>query len=117
MKTKTVTVKLDPSTHRWLNALAKANSHTELNAGTVTPEKLLAQAAFCIADYAGRRDGSWEADVARSLLLASGYQQLMSAAQQQRLSRWEESRRLNEKRKAANAWQEKRLQGTNGGKQ
>lgn len=96
MKPKTVTIKveLDASTHRWLNELAATNSHTELNAGTVTAGQLLQQAAFCMADHAGRRHGSWEADVARQLLFASGYQQAIGALKQDQLRAWEEKRRV-----------------------
>ena len=94
MPRKTVTVNLDESTHRWLTELAKANSGTELNPGQVSAAKLIAQAAFCMADYAGRRPGSWEADVARSLLFASGYQSPIGALRQDKLSAWEEKRRV-----------------------
>ena|SRR5258706_389946 len=64
-RTTRLTVDIDPSTFRWLTALAKANE--------VTPGTLLAQAAFCMADYAGRRPGSWEAGQAGEMLVASGW--------------------------------------------
>jgi hypothetical protein len=60
-----IAVKLDPSTRSWLLALARKNK--------TTAAALLAQAAFCFADAAGRRRGSWEADVANSLLVSSGF--------------------------------------------
>jgi hypothetical protein len=68
---KRITVKVTDSTFRWLTALAKANSE---NAAGIEPtaSALLSQAAFCFADYAGRRPGSWEADVGGSLLRSSG---------------------------------------------
>ena len=73
---KRIRVEVDDSTYRWLVALAKANAVNnkcgmELDS---TPGGLLAQAAFCFADYAGRRTGSWEADVGGNLLIASGFQ-------------------------------------------
>jgi hypothetical protein len=70
----TIVVKLDLSTWRWLNALANANSFTEFHDHEVTAAELLTQAAFCMADFAGRRIGSWEAEAGRNLLIASGYQ-------------------------------------------
>lgn len=73
MKRKTVKVKLDPSTWRWLRALAEANSNTELNGHEVKPGDLLGQAAFCIADAAGRHHG-WRADVGGHFLHPTGYQ-------------------------------------------
>ncbi len=69
----TVQVQLDLSTAAWLAAFAKANSDTELFPGPVTPSRILEQAAFCFADAVGRREGSWEADVGRTMLLASGF--------------------------------------------
>lgn len=73
-KSKTLKVEISASTFRWLRALARGNSKTEMNPGVVTVEDLLAQAAFCMADAAGRRTGSWEADVAQRMLESSGYQ-------------------------------------------
>lgn len=93
MKVKPVTVRLDESTHRWLSELAKANSNTELNPGKINMAQLLAKAAFCFADHAGRREGSWEADVGRNLLLAAGYQQRPPALRRSQLARWEEQKR------------------------
>jgi hypothetical protein len=61
-----VFIQASGSTHRWLHALAKANK--------TTIDDLLTQAAFCFADHAGRREGSWEADVAGSMLRSSGFQ-------------------------------------------
>lgn len=68
---KKISVTVDDSTYRWLLELANANG---VNIGEIeaTPAGLLAQAAFCFADYAGRRPGSWEADVGGSLLNSSG---------------------------------------------
>lgn len=85
MKVKSVKVKLDASTWRWLRAYAKANSNTQLNNHKVTPEDLLEQAAFCFGDAAGRRDGSWEADVGGNMLIASGFQAKIAADKIQRL--------------------------------
>ncbi len=82
-KNKTVTVKVDESTFRWLNELAKAQRNRE-----VTAAEFLAQAAFCMADYAGRREGSWEADLGRNLLKAS-YQADIPLRVRFRLSKWE----------------------------
>ena len=72
MKLKTLRVKVDPSTHRWLAALAQANSKSQLNPKEVKPEHLLAEAAFCLADAAGRHHG-WRADIGGSLLQANNY--------------------------------------------
>jgi hypothetical protein len=83
-KTK-LTVKIDNSTYRWLCALAQANSNTQLNQKKVTAGELLAQAAFCMGDYAGRRIGSWEAEAAQPLLVASGYQAKIPAGKIDRL--------------------------------
>jgi hypothetical protein len=77
---KTIAVKVDDSTYRWLAALAKANSiNNECGMeDQSTPGGLLAQAAFCFADHAGRRTGSWEAYVGRQMLDASGFQNEVS---------------------------------------
>jgi hypothetical protein len=93
VKLKTVTVYLDSSTHRWLTALAKANSKTDLNPGKVNAAQLLAQAAFCFADHAGRRHGSWEAEAGRAMLFASGYQQPIGALKQTKMAEREERER------------------------
>lgn len=85
MKLKTVKVKIDASTHRWLRALAKANSNTQLNANKITAAHLIERAAFCFGDAAGRRDGSWEADVGINMLMACGYQEKIPADKRQRL--------------------------------
>lgn len=74
MKTKIVTVEVDESTYRWLELFAKANCNTLVHEREIGPSDLLKQAAFCFADSAGRRDGSWEAGVGRTLLQASGFQ-------------------------------------------
>ncbi len=76
MRKKTLTVQVDPSTLRWLIALARANK--------VEPATLLAQAAFCMADYAGRRVGSWEASQAGEMLVASGWQEQPTHEDRQR---------------------------------
>lgn len=73
-KTKKLTVEVDVSSWRWLRALARANAKSDLPLANSTPEGILAQAAFCFADAAGRRSGSWEADVGRNLLYSSGFQ-------------------------------------------
>lgn len=75
---KRITVELDPSTLRWLQAFARSQGGTL--SGTATAESILAQAAFCIADYAGRRPGSWEADVAGNMMIASGWQDATAPA-------------------------------------
>lgn len=93
MKTKTVTVKVDESTHRWLEAFAEANCNTELTPRQIDASDLLAQAAFCIADYAGRRVGSWEADAGRQLMISSGFHETIGFDQAQRLAAWEEKKR------------------------
>lgn len=74
MSTKKITVKVDESTFRWLKAFAKAQSGSTLNPEKVTAGDLLGSAAFCIADHAGRRTGSWEAEVGRQMMVSSGYQ-------------------------------------------
>jgi hypothetical protein len=92
---KTISVEVDPSTYRWLSALAKANSFNSIHNHEVTPAELLAQAAFCLADYAGRRTGSWEANVGWNLAIPSGYQELVpmnKAAMLQRIDRNAEKR-------------------------
>lgn len=66
MKGRKLTIQLDESTARWLIALAHANQ--------TTGEAMLAQAASCMADYAGRRPGSCEADVGAGLLRSSGWE-------------------------------------------
>ncbi len=74
-RTVAITVRVSPSTARWLRALARAGKPSwekGRKPDPCTPEELLEQAAFCMADAAGRRTGSWEADVARSLLMSSG---------------------------------------------
>lgn len=84
MKVKTVKVKLDPSTLRWLRAFAKVNSKTQLNSHNVTPAKLLGEAAFCLADSAGRHHG-WRADLGGSMLLACGFQEKIPLSKLMRL--------------------------------
>ena len=64
---RSVSLKVSASTHRWLTAFAKANG--------ITAGELLAQAAFCFADHAGRRSGSWEGSVAGDMARSCGYQQ------------------------------------------
>ena len=91
-KPKKINVQLDASTWRWLSALAKANSNTQLNQHKVTPQELLAQAAFCFADYAGRRDGSWEAHAGAQLLTPSGYQEKINRVLVERLQKREGAR-------------------------
>jgi len=58
----------------------------------VSAAELLRNAAFCFADYAGRRDGSWEADAGRNLLMSAGYQEMIKWDKRERLSAWEEKR-------------------------
>lgn len=72
-KNKKITVTVDASTWRWLGALARANQKADMLLAPSTREGILAQAAFCFADAAGRRTGSWEASVGQSLLDSSGY--------------------------------------------
>ncbi|HLP00630.1 MAG TPA: hypothetical protein VK163_01295 [Opitutaceae bacterium] len=74
-RTVAFTVRVSPSTARWLRALARAGKprwEKGKRADPCTVAELLEQAADCMADCAGRRPGSWEADVARSLLESSG---------------------------------------------
>ncbi len=93
MKLKSVTVKLDESTHRWLKELAKANSKTQFNPGKLKPAQFLAFAAFCMADYAGRVQGaSWEAEAARGMLFPGNFQAAIPAAKQDQLRDWEQRR-------------------------
>lgn len=67
-----IRLRVDPPTARWLRALARANAgHLEVRERGVAA--ILEQAAFCLADCAGRRTGSWEAQVARELLTSSGF--------------------------------------------
>jgi len=79
-----VEVPLDESTHNWLLELAKANN--------VQVCDLLAQAAFCFADNAGRREGSWEASAARAMLVSSGYAGFVDWDGRKKLWEWEEKR-------------------------
>lgn len=74
---------MSASTKQWLLAFVKANN--------VTVEEMLAQAAFCIADYAGRREGSWEAGVGGDLVMASGYQEAITSEERERLYKREEA--------------------------
>lgn len=71
------------STRRWLNAIAKVNN--------TIPKALLEQAAFCIADYAGRRPGSWEAEVGRQLMSPSEFQKEISERTYSTLRRQDDS--------------------------
>ncbi|HVV01766.1 MAG TPA: hypothetical protein VHH88_10425 [Verrucomicrobiae bacterium] len=105
---KAITVKVDESTYRWLKALANANSNSQLNQHKVTPAELLAQAAFCFADYAGRREGSWEAEVGRNLLMASGYQESIPFSKVALFRLWEDRRNAQARARAA-ATQDKQL--------
>src|SRR2546423_1916700 len=91
---KSITVKVDESTYRWLSAFASVQGKDEntTKSRRATPAKLLAQAAFCMADYAGRRDGSWESDVAKQLLYASGFQGTLPFKKRERLTAWEDHR-------------------------
>jgi len=92
IKRHRVKLELDASTHRWLTAFAQANSNQPpLNAGKVTVAALLSQAAFCMADYAGRRPGSWEASVAEGLLLSSGFQTRLPWSQQEKIHKLEKN--------------------------
>jgi len=83
MKRKKVTVYLDLSTHRWLAAYAKANSGDHRlgygPARRVTARKLLTHAAFCVADFAGRKPGSWQALGALHIMMPAGYQERIAA--------------------------------------
>ena len=79
--TRTIKVTMDASTWRWLRALARAHEKSDLPLAPATPAGLLAQAAFCFADAAGRRPGSWEADVGRSMLISSGFQEDLRAVE------------------------------------
>lgn len=103
MKKRKLTVELDVSTWRWLRALARANSNSKpFNEGhTVTAEEMLAQAAFCFADAAGRRTGSWEASVGQSMLDSSGYQASVPYSDYDRCQRLDEE--ANAKWRAENA--------------
>jgi len=65
-------VHLDPSTRMWLVALARANN--------TTPNFILEEAAFCFANSAGRRTGSWEADTGGNMLTACGFQKEIPGA-------------------------------------
>lgn len=101
-RTVAFTVRVSPSTARWLRALARAGKprwEKGRKPDPCTPEELLEQAAFCMADCAGRRTGSWEADVARTLLFSSGFNTQASTADQFRLLCAED--RANEKWRAA----------------
>ena len=72
MKHKTLKVTIDRSTWRWLKAMADAHNRIEGNL-PVTPQELISEAAFALADGAGRRTGSWEGDAGRRLIEGSGW--------------------------------------------
>lgn len=92
----TYRVRVDHATARWLNALARANSaHRDVRVRGFAA--LLEQAAFCLADCAGRRTGSWEADVARTMLIACGY---VSSATERDLERLHAADRRDSQRAA-----------------
>jgi hypothetical protein len=87
---KTIKVKVDDSTWRWLRAFARVNSHTQDNQHKVTPAELLSQAAVCMAEHAGRDTKfNWRASVAARLLDASGYQKSIPFNQQEKLRKGE----------------------------
>lgn len=89
---KTLRVRVSESTHRWLSALAAANVENRAGVGS-TAADLLAQAAFCFADYAGRRTGSWEAGVGGAMLISSGIQNPVSAKASDRCCAQDEAAR------------------------
>lgn len=93
MKTRArkITVEVDASTYRWLRALGRANDKAPNRLGEAGAEGILAQAAFCIADCAGRRTGSWEASVAESLLTSSGYVTEVPYPESERCRRYDEA--------------------------
>ncbi len=101
-KSKKIIVEVDASTWRWLRAFARANSNTDIHPGKVTEADILAQAAFCVADHAGRRNGSWEASVAQSMMDASGYQESVGYPDYDLCLGWDtkENERWNAARKA-----------------
>lgn len=69
---KTIVVTVSAGTLEWLQKLAFNMSRGPAAPTGTTVEELLAQAAFCFADAAGRRPGSWEAGVGREMLRSSG---------------------------------------------
>lgn len=83
---KTFTIVVPASVWRWLRALAKENR--------VRAEDMLARAAECMADAAGRTTGSPEADVGRRLLYSGGYNGNVPPADIDRLRRDDEAEEL-----------------------
>jgi hypothetical protein len=71
---KRITIQVDADTYQWLKRLENDLQHVHFPGEKVTMQALLQQAAFCFADHAGRRTGSWEADVGGRLLQSSGYE-------------------------------------------
>lgn len=70
MRRKVLRLTIDEETWAWLLLIAQQTDQAP--AGKHTVPQLLAQAALCMADAAGRRPGSWEAEVGRNLLQRSG---------------------------------------------
>jgi hypothetical protein len=103
MKTryKKIKVRLDASTWRWLRALTRNRSENCL--GKPTARGGLQQAAFRMADCAGRRQGAWTAEVARRMLESSGYATeanwaalpLLHAHDRREQEKWRDSRAQN----------------------
>ncbi len=86
-----IVLTVGPSTYCWLRALSRANKKAPLAVAGSSVEEMLEQAAFCLADCAGRRTGSWEADVARSLLTSSGYRTEADSRDSDRCHRYDEA--------------------------
>lgn len=87
-ETKTFTIEVPASVWRWLRALARENR--------VRTEDMLARAARCMAEAAGRNPGSPEADVGRRLLYSGGYNGDIPPADIDRLSGEDEAEKLGQ---------------------
>ena len=87
-QTKSFTIEVSASIWRWLRALAKENR--------VRAEDMLARAAWCMADGAGRNPTTPEADVGRRLLYSGGYVGDIPPPEIDRLRREDEAERLGQ---------------------
>jgi hypothetical protein len=87
-ETRTFTIEVSASIWRWLRALARENK--------VRAEDMLARAAWCMADAAGKNPTSPESDIGRRLLYSGGYNGDISPADSDRLRREDEAERLSQ---------------------
>ena len=86
-ETRTFTIEVSASIWRWLRALARENK--------VRAEDMLARAAWCMADAAGKNPTSPESDIGQRLLYSGAYNDDISPANIDRLRREDEAERLS----------------------